>query len=142
MRLSKLLPVALAAFLVSACRPGTLVVMAENEVQDPITGETQNRPVANLEITLLPFDRDQVFDSLTAAASSPEPAIPPDVLEAQNQIARAQQAWRDVENRWGVLRDTLQRLNQAMSRYSRGEAQYRLLFNDYQQLETLSLIHI
>jgi hypothetical protein len=126
---------ALAAFLVSACGPATVVVTAENEVQDPITGEAATRPLANLEVFLLPYDRDAVFDSLEAAAPRPEPEIPADVLEAQNRIAEAQQTWRDTENRWGVLRDTLTQLNSAMSQYSPVEAQYRVLFADYQDLE-------
>lgn len=135
MRQSPMLLAASAAFLLTACGPGTVVVTAENEVQDPVTGEMQMRPLPSLEINLLPFDRDAVFDSLEAAASTPEPEIPADVLEAQNQIAAAQQNWRDTENRWNVLRDTLQKLNTEMDRYSRAEAQYRLLFADYQDLE-------
>jgi hypothetical protein len=135
MRQSPMLLAALAASLLSACGPATLVVVAENEVQDPISGTSTVRPLSNLEVLILPYDRDAVFDSLEAAASMPEPEIPADVLEAQNRIAEAQRAWLDTENRWNVLRDTLQKLNTAMDQYSRAEAQYRLLFADYQALE-------
>jgi hypothetical protein len=124
----------MTALLLTACGPGQLVVTAENEVQDPISGTSVSQPLANLEVTLLPYDRDQVFDSLAAAASTPEPEIPADILEAQNQIAAAQQRWRDVENRWGVLRDTLQKINNTLGGLSRASAQYRLLFQESEAL--------
>jgi hypothetical protein len=133
MRQSHLLPAALAALL-TACGPAQLVVTAENEVQDPISGASVNRPLANLEVTLLPYDRDQVFDSLAAASPTPEPEIPADILEAQAQIAAAQQRWRDVETRWGVLRDTLQKINTTLNSLNRASAQYRLLFNESEGL--------
>jgi hypothetical protein len=135
MRQSHLLPAAVTALLLSACGPGQLVVTAENEVQDPISGTSVNRPLANLEVSLLPYDRDQVFDSLAAAAATPEPAIPQDLLDAQNRIAAAQQEWRDVENRWGVLRDTLQKLNNTLNSLNRASAQYRLLFQESDALD-------
>ena len=134
MRQSHLLPAAVAALLLTACGPGQLVVTAENEVQDPISGASVNRPLPNLEVTLLPYDRDQVFDSLAAAAATPEPEIPTDILDAQNRIATAQQRWRDVETRWGVLRDTLQKINNTLNGLNRASAQYRLLFQESEGL--------
>jgi hypothetical protein len=91
--------------------------------------------LADLEIRLFPYDRDVVFDSMTAAASTPEPAIPDSVLDAQTQVAVAQQAWRDMEVRWNVLRDTLQTLSDELETLSRGSAQYRFLFRDFQDLD-------
>ena len=124
-----------AAIAVAACGPAELVVTAEVDVQDPNTGETVNRPVSDLEIQLLPFDRDAVFDSLSAAFGTPEPEIPQDLLDAREEIAAAQQRWRQFENRWNTLRDTLQKITEAMEPLSRGEAEYRLLFNEYNDFE-------
>ena len=78
------------------------------------------------------------FNAATAeqmVAPTPEPAIPDSVLDAQNQVAAAQQAWRDTEARWNVLRDTLQTLTEELDQLSRGQAQYRLLFRDFQDLD-------
>ena len=72
---------------------------------------------------------------MTAAAASPEPPIPDSVLDAQTEVAAAQQAWRDLEARWNVLRDTLQTLSDELETLSRGSAQYRFLFRDFQDLD-------
>jgi len=124
-----------AALALAACGPAELVVTAEVDVQDPTTGETVNRPVSDLEIQLLPFDRDAIFDSLASSFGTPEPAIPQDLLDAREEIAAAQQRWRQLENRWNTLRDTLQTITEAMDGLSRGEARYRILFNDYNEFE-------
>ncbi|HSG50317.1 MAG TPA: hypothetical protein VLA43_20995 [Longimicrobiales bacterium] len=134
MKRSSLL-VAAAALMVAACGPAELVVTAEVDVQDPNTGETVNRPVSDLEIQLLPFDRDAIFDSLAMSFGTPEPEVPQDLLDAREEIAAAQQRWRQLENRWNTLRDTLQTITEAMEGLSRGEAQYRILFNEYNEFE-------
>jgi hypothetical protein len=124
-----------ATLAVAACGPAELVVTAEVDAEDPNTGETVNRPISDLEIQLLPFDRDAVFDSLATAFGTPEPPIPQDLLDAREEIAAAQQRWRQMENRWNTLRDTLQKITEAMEPLSRGEAEYRLLFNEYNDFE-------
>ena len=134
MKRSKFLLALLGTALVSACGPTQVVVVAEIGTDDPNQGG-EARALADLEIRLFPYDRDLVFDSLTAAATSPEPAIPDSVMDAQNQVAAAQQAWRDMEARWNVLRDTLQSLTDVLDQLNRGQAQYRVLFRDFQELD-------
>ena len=128
----------LAAILVTtilaACGPGeaTIVVALGDE-----TSEDANA-LDGVEVRLLPYDRDQIFDSLTAvaaAAGMPEPEVPPDLLAAQEEIAQAQQEWRDTETRWNVLRDSLQTLNNAMEGLNRAQRAYMELYNQYQDLE-------
>jgi len=136
MRQSAMLTAALAAVSLSACGPGDVVVLIENQVQDPASGTMVSRPLANIEVDLLPYDRDVVFDSLTRAAATPEPEIPADVLQAQQVVAAAQQEWREMESRWNVLRDTLQKLNTTMEQFSRGEARYVALFQESEALRT------
>jgi hypothetical protein len=135
MKHSKFLLSLLGAALLSACGPTQVVVIAELEPDDPSQG-SEARPLGDLEIRLFAFDRDVVFDSLSAAATSPEPPIPDSVLDAQTQVAAAQQAWRDTEARWNVLRDTLLTLNDELDQMSRNSGQYRLLFRDYGELDT------
>ncbi|MDE2980555.1 MAG: hypothetical protein OXU74_05090 [Gemmatimonadota bacterium] len=128
----------LAAILVTtilaACGPGeaTIIVALGDE-----TSEDANA-LDGVEVRLLPYDRDQIFDSLTAvaaAAGMPEPEVPPDLLAAQEEIAQAQQEWRDTETRWNVLRDSLQTLNNAMEGLNRAQRAYMELYNQYQDLE-------
>jgi hypothetical protein len=134
MKHSKFLLALLGTALVSACGPTQVVVVAEITPDDPSQGG-EARALADLEIRLFPYDRDVVFDSMTASATSSEPAIPDSVLDAQTEVAAAQQAWRDMEARWNVLRDTLQTLSDELETLSRGSAQYRLLFRDFQDLD-------
>lgn len=134
MKHSKFLTALLGTALLSACGPTQVVVVAEIGPEDPSQGG-EARALGDLEIRIFPYDRDVVFDSLTAAAPSPEPAIPDSVMDAQTQVATAQQAWRDLEARWNVLRDTLQSLTDALDQLNRGQAEYRVLFRDFQDLD-------
>jgi hypothetical protein len=129
---SNFLPAVLGAALLSACGPTQVVVTAEIRSTDPGQGVVA---LGDLEVRLFPYDRDFVFDSLTAAAVNPEPAIPDSVLDAQNAVAAAQQAWRDTDARWNVLRDTLVTLNEQLEQLSRGSQQYRRLFLEYDDLD-------
>ncbi len=118
-----------ATMAITACRPGeATIVVALGE-------DGAGNPVEDVEIRLLPYDRDQVFDSLTNAATTPEPEIPADLLAAQAEIADAQQAWRDTETRWNTLRDTLQKLNTTLEGLNPGMTAYRAIFNEWQDLE-------
>ena len=102
---------------------------------DEADPSSEARALGDLEIRMFPFDRDLIFDSLTNAAERPEPAIPDSVLSAQSAVATAQQAWRDTEARWNTLRDTLQTLSATLDGMSRAQAQYRILFRDFQDLD-------
>ncbi len=135
MRSKTLLSTLGSAILLSACGGAQAVITAELEVEDPDQGAV-SRVIADLEIRLFPFDRDALFDSLSQAASVPEPAIPDSVLQAQAQVQAAQAQWRSLEARWNTLRDTLQTITEAMEGLSRGQARYRLLFNDFGDLDT------
>lgn len=135
MKRSTLLFSAFAALGLTACSPAQVVVTAQIEVEDPVSGQMVTRQLSDMEVWLLPYDRDQVFDSLTAAAAAPEPQVPAELSEAQTAIRDAQEEWRAAENRWNTLRDTLQKLNTAMEEFLPSETQYRMMFNDYNDLE-------
>ena len=107
-----------------ACGPAQLTVTVE------IDGEAGD----DLEIRLLPYDRDPVFDSLIQAAADPEPEIPDDLWAARNEVATAQQQWRETETRWNTLRDTLAKLNDAMEGLNRAENRYRTIFREWSAL--------
>ena len=103
---SNFLPAILGVALLSACGPTEVAVTAE--IGQGGSGQGgEARALADLEIRMFPYDRDGIFDSLTAVSTVPEPAIPDSVLDAQNQVAAAQQAWRDTEARCsGDLHDS------------------------------------
>ena len=115
----------------AACGPTTVVVAIEIDVPNPDGDGTIQRALSEVEVRLLPYDRDVVFDSMTAAFSTPEPSIPEDLVAARDEVRLAQEVWQRSQTRWNTIRDTLQKLNTAMERYSRGEAQYVALFREW-----------
>ncbi len=125
----------MGTLILSACGPTQLVVSAELG-SDDTEQVASARTLGDLEVRIFPFDRDLIFDSLTSAAETPEPPIPDSVLNAQNAVADAQKQWRDTEARWNVLRDTLQTLSERLDGMSRGSGQYRVLYRDFQNLES------
>ena len=131
---SNFLPVILGAALLSACGPTQVVVTAEI-AQNDRSQDAEPRALGDLEIRLFPYDRDAIFDSLTAAAARPEPPIPDSVLATQNQVAESQQAWRDTEARWNTLRDTLRTLSDELDQMNRQQGRYRVLYNEFQDME-------
>lgn len=126
---------ALGTLALAACGPGEAVVTAEIEVANPEGQGMVSRPLTDMQVDLLPYDRDEVFDSLEAAFDEPEPEIPDTLLAAREEVAEAQREWREAEARWNTLRDTLQSLSNEMEQYNPGEARYRELFNQFQDLE-------
>jgi hypothetical protein len=130
------LPFALSLLLAAAaCGPAEVVVTMEIDVQDPAGEGTVTRALSDIPVELLPYDRDAIFDSLEAAYPEPEPAIPAELVAARSEVQEAQQEWEELSRRWNTLRDTLQKLNTAMEQYSRGEARYVALFQEWQDFD-------
>lgn len=130
------IPFAMGLLLaVAACGPGEVVVTMEIETQDP-EGAARTVTLSNIEVQLLPYDRDQVFDSMIAAFPTPEPAIPTELLTARDEVQAAQAEWDAHQRRWNTLRDTLQTLTRAMDQFSRGEARYVALFREWQDFDS------
>ncbi|HSH75069.1 MAG TPA: hypothetical protein VLA09_05280, partial [Longimicrobiales bacterium] len=121
---------------VVACGPAEVVVSMEIEVPNPDGDGMVSLSLSDVEVQLLPFDRDVVFDSLTSASPTPEPQVPPELLAAREEVQAAQEAWDLSQRRWNVIRDTLQRLSTALEQYSRGEAQYLLLYREFQDFDS------
>jgi hypothetical protein len=130
------LPYAMALFLAAgACGPAEVVVSMEIDVQNPDGVGTMQLAVSDVEVQLLPFDRDAVFDSLTRAYSVPEPEVPTELVQAREAVQAAQAEWDAAQRRWGLVRDTLQALSSALEQYNRGEAQYLLLYREFQDFD-------
>lgn len=114
-------PVALAA-----CGGGEIVVQAQLDSRE---GET--RALADLPIRALPFDREEIFDSLAAAYGTPEPEIPAEFEALQDSIAEAQATYQETNARWGAARDSLEALNERMRGMDQGSGAYVVAFSEY-----------
>ena len=119
----------------AACGPAELVVTIEIDVDDPEGDGTITRALSDIEVRLVPYDRDAVFDSMTAAFGTPEPAVPEDLVAARDEVRVAQEAWQRSQARWNTIRDTLQKLNTALEQYNRGEARYVALFREWNDFD-------
>jgi DNA repair ATPase RecN len=131
------LPLAMGLLLaVAACGPAQVVVTVQQTVNNPDGSGTVERPIPNVVVQLLPFDRDQVFDSLAKAFPTKEPDIPPELLAARDSVRAAQERWQANTARWNTLRDTLEKITSTMKNYSRGEARYIALYRQFQDFDT------
>lgn len=130
-RLKWVLLTAFGGAMLAACGSGEIIVQAETTNVE--TGEAIALP--GLVVQLLPFDRDQVFDSLAQAYQEPEPPIPDTIIKLQDAVAQAQQEWRAIEARWMTARDSLKRIADRMQGLSPAQAEYRILFADFTSLE-------
>jgi hypothetical protein len=126
---------ALVPLALAACGNPQVVVEASYAGE----GAAERRVLADLPVRLLPYDRDAIFDSLEAAYTEPEPAIPPEVLRQQQVVQEAQANWRRAEERWIVVRDSLRTLSDGLQRMQqqglRGTPQYRQAFEQFGRLD-------
>ena len=132
-RLLMLCVTSVAVAVLGACGSGEVVVQAQRAGAD-------GAPVAlkDLEIFLLPYDRDVIFDSLQAAYPEPEPVIPDSLIALQEAVVAAKAEYDAVEIEWSVLRDSLQTLSEsmdAMGPAGRTRSEYVLMYRDFQALE-------
>lgn len=146
----------IATLALTACGQGQLAIVVELEGEDG--GDA--RLLEDIEVRLLPFDRDRVFDSLTTAAPMPEPMMPAELVAARDEIAELQRAWTAEEDRVATLREDINRLdaqlqglNRAMNEYKRiydqvapmhdelprAEARARDLFDQFNALQQANL---
>lgn len=128
----------IATLALTGCGSASISVVVELEGE----GGGDARLLEDIEVRVLPYDRDRVFDSLTQAAPTPEPQIPPELLAARDEIAEAQRAWSAASAREAELRDTiatlnakLAELNPRMNDYKELFMQVDPMFNEHQGLE-------
>ena len=115
----------------SGKRVTSVVVRMEIHIDKPDGDGVITRALSDIEIQLLPYDRDAVFDSMTTAFGRSEPPVPAELVAARDEVRAAQEEWQVLQNRWSTIRDTLMKLNTAMEQYNRGEARYVALFREW-----------
>lgn len=119
----------------SACGPAEIVVTMEIDVANPDGEGMVTRPLSDIEVQILPYDRDAVFDSMAGAFSTPEPPIPEELITERARVQEAQQEWTNYQDRWNLIRDTLQKLSTALEQYNRGESTYVVLFREWNDFD-------
>ena len=122
----------LVAFLptLAACGESEVIVLV-------LAGEEgAEKPVPNLELEYLPFDRDSVFEALSAAAEDPEPQIPEDLKVQFDSVAVLQEAWSEAEAQWAEARESLQSLSRRLQRLDRRSREYQQLYRQFDGMES------
>jgi len=117
--------------LATACGGTELTVEARTA---DAAGETA--PIGNLEVQVLPYDRDAIFDEFEGRAANPEPAIPDSIVQLQQAMAAAQDEWQQAESRWNTVRDSLKILSDRLEGMNRTSGEYRVAFNAFNDLES------
>lgn len=108
--------------LLTACGSGEIIVQAQVEQEGSVA------PVGKLQVRVLPYDRDAIFDSLAAAHSEPEPQIPADLMLLQDSIAQANRQWTSATARWNIARDSAAKMSERLRGMSRASGEYVVLF--------------
>ncbi len=119
----------------AACGGGDVTVLAQ--LQGASTGAETAEPVAlgSLPVRLLPYDRDQIFDSLKAAYPEPEPEVPDSIAALQDRVITKQREWQQANNQWLALRDSLKTLSTKMARMSKSSGEYFAMFRDFNDMD-------
>lgn len=128
-RVVLILAVAVVGATSTACGGGDVAVQAQVTASDGTP-----MPLPAVQVRLLPFDRDAMFDSLAQAYAQPEPQIPDTIFELQQAVIERQREWQRAQVRWGTLRDSLQVLSDRMQGMPRGSGEYLVLFRDFNDL--------
>lgn len=134
-RVVMILTAAATALATAACGGGDLTV--EAQLGGTATGTQATEPVAlsNIPVRLIPFDRDEIFDSLAQAYPEPEPVIPDSIAELQDRVIAAQRTWQEANNEWLSVRDSLQALSDTLNVLDQSDPEYFVLFQDFGDLE-------
>lgn len=111
---------------------------AADESQLEVAAFLRSGPLADLEITALPFDPDRILDSLTASSPVPKPEFPnltADILvyrrPAAAELRNIGATWRATRDSVAHLADSLSRVSADSPGYARA---YERLRRQYQRL--------
>lgn len=118
------------AVLAAGCGSSVTVVVTTEGADGP-------EPQANVPVTVLPFNRDSVFDALDAQASSPRPEMSAELQAERDRVNELQAQWQDVNRQWAEARDNLQQLSIRLQNMDSRDPDYRRLFDQFNQGETV-----
>lgn len=119
------------AATVSACGGATDLAVRT------VSGEgEQAAPLEQLEIRLLPYNRDSIFEVLARQAPSPEPQPPEELIQLRDSVAAAQERWREAEAAWNDIRSELQQLSERMEGMNRASRDYAQAYRRFDDLDS------
>lgn len=121
-----------SSLVLGACGGGEVVVQASTQAADGNATALRDLPVR-----ALPYDRDAIFTELEQAHGVPQPEIPAELQQLQDQITQAQQQWSDAEAIWGGARDSLKTLSDRMQRMNRASGEYTIAFREFSAQEAI-----
>lgn len=124
------LALAALVFLTACSRSTQLAVRAVSTGQ----GESE-LGLAQLQIRLLPYDRDSLFAALATQYAEPEPKPPAELLDLRDSISVAQERWRSSEAEWNEMRSELEALSERMKGMNRASRDYAQAFRRFDQLD-------
>ncbi len=131
------LPFALSLILAAAaCGPAEVVVTMEIDVANPDVDGMMQIALADVEVQLIPFDRDAVFDSMTSSFGTPEPEVPQDLIDRRAEVQSAQAEWDAATRRWATIRDTLSTISEVLETLNRGSGDYVVLFREFNEWDS------
>lgn len=119
------------SLILAACGPAEVVVTMEIDVPNPDADGTMQLALADVEVQLIPFDRDAVFDSMTMSFGTSEPEVPQDLIERRAEVQAAQAEWDAATRRWATIRDTLTTISEVLETLNRGSGDYVVLFGEF-----------
>lgn len=119
------------SLILAACGPAEVVVTMEIDVPNPDADGTMQLALADVEVQLIPFDRNAVFDSMTMSFGTSEPEIPQDLIERRAEVQAAQAEWDAATRRWATIRDTLTTISEVLETLNRGSGDYVVLFREF-----------
>lgn len=117
--------------LLAACGGGEVTV----RVMSSSSADAESTPVEGAEVTFVPYDRDSIFEALAARAEEPEPEPSEELQSAIDRVVEARRQWRQAEERWSGLRDSLKSLRSQMDGLDRTSKEYLELFDQFDRLE-------
>jgi hypothetical protein len=117
--------------LLAACGGGEVTV----RVMSSSSEEGESTPVEGTEVTFVPYDRDSLFEELAARAEESEPQPSEELQTAIDEVIEARRQWRQSEQQWSRLRDSLKSLRSQMEGLDRRSKEYLELFDQFDQLE-------
>lgn len=121
-----------SALVLAACGGGEVTVQAS------VQGADGNATaVRDLPIRALPYDRDSIFTELEQAYGKPQPEIPAELKQLQDQITAANTEWSNAEAIWSAARDSLKVLSDKMQRMNRASGQYTIAFREFSAQEAV-----
>lgn len=126
--MKRLLPL-VVLFLAAGCSRGPRVA---------VEARVDGRPVADLPVWILPYDREALLDSLAAAAETPQPGIPRGLVERLRSLENAPAAVnppRDDPDSTGFAGDPLR----AADSLRRARAEWAQAV--YARLDTIAAEH-